>query len=133
VYKIDSTPYGLRLTLSGAMSSDEIRRWERDVVAALHGLERPFGVFVDMRGLVLSSAEDQGGFMHAQIRARQLGMRRSVVIVERAEIASEFERIARQTGIHVYERYIDAVNDPHWEQRGLDWVIDGIDPDVGLR
>ena len=38
-----------------------------------------------------------------------------------------------QTGIHVYERYIDAVDDPNWEQRGLDWVVDGIDPDIGLR
>ena len=133
MYKIDRTDYGLRLTLAGSMSSDEIRRWERDVVVALHGLERPFGVFVDMRQLAPLADEDQGGFMHAQIRARQLGMRRSVVIVESARVAAEFERIARQTGIHVYERYIHAVDDPHWEQRGLDWVIDGIDPDVGLR
>jgi hypothetical protein len=115
------------------MSADEIRRWERDVVEVLHDLERPFGVFVDMRQLAPSAPEDQGGFAHAQIRARQLGMRRSVVIVDSAAIAEEFERIARQTGIHVYERYIHAGDDPHWEQRGLDWIVDGIDPDVGLR
>jgi len=115
------------------MSSEEIRRWERDVVEALHELERPFGVFVDMRRLAPSSPEDQGGFAHAQIRARQLGMRRSVVIVDSAEIAAEFEHIAKQTGIHVYERYIHAGDEPLWEQRGLDWIVDGIDPDVGLR
>jgi hypothetical protein len=133
VYKIDRTPYGLRLTLAGMMTTDEVRRWERDVVHALHELERPFGVFVDMRQLAPLSDEDQGGIKHAQIRARQLGMRRSVVIVESAEVAREFERIARQTGIHLYERYIYAVDDPHWEQRGLDWIVDGIDPDIGLR
>ena len=94
---------------------------------------RPFGVFVDMRQLALPAPQDQGALKHAQIRARQLGMRRSVVIVDSADVAAEFERIARQTGIYAYERYIDAVDNPSWEQRGLDWIIDGVDPDVGLR
>jgi hypothetical protein len=133
VYRVERTSYGLRLTLSGAMSSDEVQRWGRDVVEALLHLERPFGVFVDMRQLVPPPPEEQGALKHAQIRARQLGMRRSVVIVDNAETAAEFERIARQTGIYTYERYIDAVADPRWEQRGLDWIVDGIDPDIGLR
>lgn len=133
MYKVERAPYGLRLTLSGVMSSDEIHRWGRDVVEVLHELERPFGVFVDMRQLVPPAPEDQGALKHAQIRARQLGMRRSVVIVDSAETAAEFARIAKQTGIYAYERYIHAVNDPRWEQRGLDWVTDGIDPDIGLR
>lgn len=133
MYKVERAHYGLRLTLSGNMTSDEIRRWEHEVVDALHQLARPFGVFVDMRQLAPPAPENQGALKHAQIRARQLGMRRSVVIVDSAEVAAEFERIARQTGIYIYERYIDAIDDPHWEQRGLDWIIDGIDPHVGLR
>ena len=133
MYKIERTDYGLRLTFSGAMSFEEVERWGRDIVVALSALPKSFGVFVDMRGLVPLAPEAQGALKQGQLFARQVGMQRSVVVVDNREIAEQFERIARQTGIYEYERYIDALTDKRWEEKSLDWIVDGIDPDVGLR
>lgn len=57
-------------------------------------------------------------------------MVRSVAIVENAITKLQFARIARETGIYAWERYVDASRDWDWEQRGLDWIIEGRDPDA---
>jgi len=133
VYSIERAPYGLRLTFTGTMSFDELERWGRDIAVALSELPRMFGVFVDMRGLVPLAADAQGALRQGQLYARHLGMQRSVVIVDSAAVAEQFERIARETRIYAYERYINALTEPNWEQMGIDWIVDAIDPDVGRR
>jgi hypothetical protein len=133
VYSIERAPYGLRLTFTGTMSFDEVERWGRDIAVALSELPKMFGVFVDMRGLVPLAPEAHGALRQGQLYARHLGMQRSVVIVDSAEVAEQFERIAKETRIYAYERYIDALEVPNWEQMGIDWIVDAIDPDVGRR
>ncbi len=56
-------------------------------------------------------------------------MVRSVVIVDSALTKMQFQRIAKQTGIHAWERYIDASSITDWEKVGIDWINKGIDPD----
>lgn len=133
VYSIERAPYGLRLMFTGTMSFGELERWGRDIAVALGELPKTFGVFVDMRGLVPLAPEAQGALRQGQLYARHLGMQRSVVIVDSAAVAEQFERIARETRIYAYERYIDALTEPNWEQMGIDWIVDAIDPDVGRR
>ena len=115
------------------MSFDELERWGRDVAVALSELPKMFGVFVDMRGLVPLASDAQGALRQGQLYARHLGMQRSVVIVDSVAVAEQFERIARETRIYAYERYINALTEPNWEQMGIDWIVDAIDPDVGRR
>ena len=131
MYTIEPAPYGLRLTFTGTISFGEIERWGRDIAVALSQLPKAFGVFVDMRGLVPLAPETHGALRQGQLYARHLGMQRSVVIVDSAEVAQQFERIARETRIYAYERYIDSLSEPNWEQMGVDWIVDAIDPDVG--
>jgi hypothetical protein len=57
------------------------------------------------------------------------GMQRSVVIVESVTISMQFKRIAKQTGIYDWERYISAQESPNWENLGLRWIRNSIDPD----
>ena len=115
------------------MSFDELERWGRDIAVALSELPKMFGVFVDMRGLVPLASDALGALRQGQLYARHLGMQRSVVIVDSAAVAEQFERVARETRIYAYERYINALTEPNWEQMGLDWIVDAIDPDVGRR
>lgn len=68
-----------------------------------------------------------------QRQAREHGMVRSVVILANYTVTCQFKRIALQSGIYDWERYIDESAEPDWEKVGLDWVINGIDPDATLR
>lgn len=60
---------------------------------------------------------------------KQKGMTRSVVILNSPIVTVQFKRIAKETGIYNWERYLDASSTPDWEQKGRRWLTDGIDPD----
>jgi hypothetical protein len=60
---------------------------------------------------------------------KQKGMARSVVILANSVLTMQFKRIAKETGIYLWERYIDSNTNPKWEQTGIDWLAKGIDPD----
>ena len=57
------------------------------------------------------------------------GMQRSVVILSSAAIVMQFKRMAKETGIYEWERYIDASKHPDYEKPAVDWLTKGIDPD----
>jgi len=42
----------------------------------------------------------------------------------------QFKRIAQESGIYVFERYIDAVTNQDWSKVAVDWVKNKIDPDI---
>ena len=59
---------------------------------------------------------------------RSRGMERSCVILDDAIMRIQFMRLARQSGIFKYERYIDASAHKHWLAKARNWVSHGIDP-----
>ncbi len=56
-------------------------------------------------------------------------MARSAVILANAMTAMQFKRIAKETGIYEFERYIDASSVADWEKVGIDWISNKVDPD----
>jgi hypothetical protein len=56
-------------------------------------------------------------------------MQRSVVILKDKITMMQFRGIAKETGIYEWERYIDASAVENWEQIGLDWILNAVDPD----
>lgn len=89
-----------------------------------------FNIFVDMRGLKPLPPEAQKEMETGQKLYKGKGMARSVVIVDNPTTQMQFKRLAKQTGIYQWERYIDASSKPNWEQVGLDWINNGKDPDL---
>ena len=57
------------------------------------------------------------------------GMSRSAVAVNGAATKMQFKRIAKESGIYEWERYIDAASTPAWENIGVDWIKSSVDPD----
>ncbi len=74
----------------------------------MYAIERPFGVFVDMRTLATLQPDAQQAMQEGQLLYREAGMQRSVVIVNSAVLAMQFKRLAKQTGIYEWERYLNA-------------------------
>lgn len=56
-------------------------------------------------------------------------MQRSAVVLSNAILTLQFKRIAKETGIYEWERYIDASKNPNWEEIATDWLEKAIDPD----
>src|SRR5512139_3896429 len=129
MYRIERKPYGVRLTMAGSMSVEEARGWLEESYTVVPRLGGEFSVFVELLCLETTSAEVRAVMMEGQRYYRRWGMRRSVVIVSSEKQAMEFRRIALESGIYEWERYVSAEATPDWEEVGLAWIEHGTDPD----
>ncbi len=129
MYTIDKTPYGYALSFSGALNADEMRSWLNACREALSAPQTPFGVLIDARELGVIDREVKKLLIAGQHRFRKQGMVRSALVWSDAGTASQFQVLARQSGIIEGERNINAA-EPGWEKRALDWVERGIEPDA---
>lgn len=101
--------------------------WLKEAQTVLAGAPRSFGVLVDMRGLKLVAMESKELLLEGQKRFKAAGMQRSALILDSMLLTLQFKSIAKETGIHVGERYLTAAT-PDCEQRALAWIVDGVDP-----
>ncbi len=130
MYKIKKHSWGLFLTFGGRMDSREWEKWLEDSQKVLNQVEGPFGVVVDMRTLEILNREAQDVIIRGQRIYKDKGMRRSAVVINAALTNMQFQRIARESGIHPEERYIDAWEVPNWRAVALNWVEKGVEPPV---
>ena len=129
MYKIEKTPYGFKLTFGGFIQLAEMQNWLEESKKALASAQGKFGIFVDMRTLKPLAPEALKPMKEGQQLYKAKGMERSVVILNDAVTKMQFFRVAKETGIYQWERYIDASATPNWEQVGVDWLVNAKDPD----
>lgn len=132
MHRIEETPYGYKVVFQGFLQRD-------DAGALLDTLRRtvqprngggPFSVLVDIRTSRAFPAEAQEVLKQAILHCKENGMERNVVILNSAIAALQARRLAKETGIDGWIRYIDASGEPEWERVALDWLIRAIDPDL---
>jgi len=56
-------------------------------------------------------------------------MTRPVVILDSATVTSQFQRLAKESGIYAWERYINGSKNPDCENVGIAWLKHSTDPD----
>ncbi|WNG23734.1 hypothetical protein F0U62_06605 [Cystobacter fuscus] len=126
-----ATDYGFRSTAPGYIIPAEARLWFEDLKERVLRLEgRPFGLLVDSRTQKSNPPESQEIIREAMVWLRAHGMQRSVVVLDSTVALIQILRIAKSTGVYSYERYLDALKDPLWERKAVDWLSHGIDPDL---
>ncbi len=130
MYKIEKQNYGYKLTFGGQIGLEEMSVWVNEAKAALEGQSGSFSVFVDMRELLPLAPESQQEMTKGQALFKQKGMARSVVILNNALTTMQFKRLAKESGIYEWERYIDASKTANWEEAGIAWLTQGTDPDL---
>lgn len=130
MYKIEKTGYGVKMTFDGFVTAEEMAQWLAESKKRIPSLGTQFGVFVDMRTLKPLATDSQAVMQEGQKLYKQAGMRRSVVILNNAVTTIQFKRIAKDTGIYEWERYINAAATPEWEQAGVNWLTRAVDPDL---
>lgn len=128
MYKIETRPFGYKIVFSGFIRAAEMKQWLDESKALLEKSAGNFGVFVDMRELKPLDTDAQKHMEEGQKLYKAKGMKRSVVILANPLITLQFRRIAAQTGIDKWERYLDASTSPSWEKLGVDWLQNGTEP-----
>jgi hypothetical protein len=129
MYKLEKKGYGYKLVFGDYIKADEMREWLDEAKKTLISAPREFNIFVDMRTLKPLPSDAQSHMQSGQKLFKEKGMKRSVVILNSTVTKLQFLRIAKETGIYNWERYIDASSISDWEKVGLDWINKGIDPD----
>lgn len=123
------TPYGYKSVFTGYFTPEEAHAWFEDVKRAVAG-KRQFGQLIDVRGQSANPPETNAVIQEAMAYVRQQGMQRSAVVLSSALITMQIKRLAKQTGMDAWERYIDASANPNWERAALAWIEKGVDPDA---
>ena len=125
------TDYGFRVHAPGYITPAEARAWFEDLrtrVVALEG--KSFGLLVDSRTQKANPPDTQELIKESMVWLRGHGMERSVVVLDSTVALIQILRLAKATGVYAYERYLDALKDPEWEKKAVDWIARGIDPDL---
>jgi hypothetical protein len=130
MYNIARQGYGFQITFGGKIDLEEMNRWREDSRKVLAGAPRSFGVLIDMRDLRPGdlAANAQPVMVEGQQMYRKAGMERSCVILQSATVTMQFQRLAHESGIDAYERYINAAAHPDWHTEALAWIEKKIDP-----
>ncbi len=129
MYKIEKTDFGVKLIFDGFIKQDEMAKWVAESVQFIRSLPSRFGVLIDMRNLKPLSDDAEKEMQKGQKLYKEKGMERSVVILSSAVTTMQFKRIAQETGIYEWERYIDASKVSNWEEIAKKWLVDSQDPD----
>ena len=133
MYNIEKLDYGYKLTFAGKLDKDEMAQWLEESEQVLSNQDGNFTVFIDMREMQPASQVIQKFFLRGQTLFRKKGMERSAVILNSPAVKMQFKRIAVQSGIFDGERYIDATTTSDWEEAGLGWVVDAVEPTARTR
>ncbi|HME56773.1 MAG TPA: hypothetical protein VKF63_00425 [Terracidiphilus sp.] len=128
MYKIAKEKFGFQLTFGNIISLEEMNLWLEESKKALAGAHKPFGVLIDMRTLRLLQFDVQKVMVEGQGLYKNSGMERSCVILASAILTMQFERLAKESGIYAFERYINSAAYPDWYAKAVGWIQNKIDP-----
>ncbi len=131
MYKIEKKDYGFFMTFSGFVRADEMKQWAEESKQLMKSPPKEFGVLADLRELKPLPFDAQQQMQEGQKLYKEKGLVRSVVVLDNAATTLQFQRIAKETGIYQWERYIDSSKTFNWQQVGIDWIKNGKDPDKG--
>lgn len=130
MHRIEETSYGYRLTFEGFLQRDEAG----ELLAKMKRTVRPknggFAVLLDMRHSRAFPAEAQDLIKETLAFCKDAGLERNAVVLNSAIATLQARRLAKQTGIAPWIRYIDASAEPEWEKAAVGWLADAIDPRV---
>lgn len=124
------TSYGFELKLSGPINSTDEKKFLAESKKILKNVQKDFKVLVDMRDVTFAQNGITSMYFHGPILFRKYGMARSCVILENSDMMDEYKQSSRNCGVYEFERYISAKNNKNWKKQAMDWLLNGIDPDL---
>lgn len=126
MYKIETTSFGLHITIEGIVDKAEVNRYIAESKALVVAIEKPFSCIIDVRNLVPPVADVLRRFQQTERFLKNNGLERIAMVVLSPVIKSQASRIGMKSRLHEATLYIDANLHPDWEKIARVWVVDGI-------
>lgn len=133
MHRIEETKYGYKLVLEGFLQRDEVGQLLEDLKTKIKPREKgqTFPLLLDMRKSNAFPSDAREILKQCLLFCKDSGMQRNAVILATAIATLQARRIAKETGIDRWARYIDASTRPHdWEKVAVDWLTRGVEPDI---
>lgn len=126
----EDRPFGFAIIAPGLISEMDARIWIDDLYQLVTRSGRTtFGLLVDIRRQRANPPGATALIQQAMRWLREAGCVRSAVVLDNSMALIQIRRLAAETGVDAYERYINAVATPDWERKAEDWIVRGIEPD----
>lgn len=133
MHRIEETKYGYKLILEGFLQREEVGQ----LLVAMKEKIKPrekgqtFPLLLDMRKSNAFPSDAREILKQCLLFCKESGMQRNAVILASAIATLQARRMAKETGIDRWARYIDASCRPDdWEKVAVDWLANGVDPDT---
>ncbi|HEX7182143.1 MAG TPA: hypothetical protein VF756_09895 [Thermoanaerobaculia bacterium] len=129
MHKLEQTKYGYRLVLEGFVERAEVGQLLETMKTKIRpAKDQTFPLLLDMRNSRAFPADARELLKEAILFCKEAGMERNAVVLNSAIATLQARRIAKETGIDRYARYIDATH-PDWEKIALEWLVNGVEPE----
>ena len=133
MHRIEETKYGYKLVLEGFLQREEVDQLLATMKEKIKPREKgqSFPLLLDMRKSNAFPSDAREILKQCLLFCKESGMQRNAVILASAIATLQARRIAKETGIDRWARYIDASSRPNdWEKIAVDWLANGVDPDT---
>ncbi len=128
MYSIEETGYGYRVTLEGFLQRDEAAALLAEMKRRVRPREGGFALLIDLRGSRAFPAEAQEVLKQVILLCKDAGLERNAVVLNSAIATLQARRLARETGIDKWIRYIDASSEADWETVADQWLDQAVEP-----
>ncbi len=132
MYKIEKHNYGLKLTFEGFIVLEEIKQWQKEVLATFERINKKIGLLIDMRNLKPLSQECHHIIVDTQKKTMDKIVR-SATITNQPITDMQMKRLGKISGVNGTKMYVDASASNYWEEIGLLWVIKGQQVDLNAQ
>lgn len=135
MFTIETTSYGIKVRREGFPADEESRELLTQYLKALENAKRSmkaFGHMFDLRGFKPGGPETQEIIKTIMQKFKEAGGVRSGVILDSPIAVMQIRRLARESGIYAWERYVDPETHPDFEQKAIAWIEYGEDPDTRM-
>lgn len=131
MYKVEAREFGFLLVLKGKVLDEEMQQFHLASVLTLKESGRKrYGILLDIRELLPVSAKSRIIIKKNQRMFKKNGLMRGAIILGHPETAAQFIRMAKETGVYEWGRFIDTFICRNWERAALNWIVRGIDPNT---
>lgn len=127
MYKIEQKDYGIKLTFSGLIRAGEMKSWQVEMIKLLKRLPETFGMLIDMREMQALPQESQGIMVSTQ-KIFKPRVERSATIVSKVITNIQFKRIGNQSKVNETKIFINALDEPNWEEVAKLWIVHAVAP-----
>ena len=132
MYKFEKQDYGLKLTVSGDLTEQEISGMTDELKSLVGSISKPFSILVDARETITLDQSVFHLLSECQKIVQAAGRQSAAIVINSPVLKSQGQRITIDSGSTEAVRFICSARNADWEKVAMDWILHGIEPDQKL-